>query len=153
MATSNLIPLIWSSSCLRTSNGKYLSTPHTRQTSHRAYNLFPRLKKELGDQRFVTHEKLADTVKCILKNLDDRFYLDGIEKLVFQLDKCLQKKKKKKKKEDYKENSKYCSFYNKFFWNFPDLFWIFQRLGNKTSSHWMHCPITFQIVIPALIGH
>ena len=73
---------------------KWIVFPHSPYSPNLApidYHLFPRLKKELGGKRFATRAYLIAKVECILKNLDGSFYREGIEKLMYQLDKCLQK--------------------------------------------------------------
>ncbi len=104
------------------------------------YHLFPRLKKEFKCQRFATQEELVAAVECIpiLKNLDNCFYHDGIEKLVSRLNKMFTKSW-----ELLGEVVCFVLFLIIFFWNLLYPFWIFQQLSDKTS--WL--PLVFTVFI------
>ncbi len=63
--------------------------PYSPDLAPSDIHLFPGLKGELGGQRFKTEDELKNAVNTIFQHLDDRWYSAGIEKLVYQFNKCL----------------------------------------------------------------
>jgi [histone H3]-lysine36 N-dimethyltransferase SETMAR len=63
--------------------------PYSPDLAPSDYHLFTKLKKFLGGQRFSDDEEIMEAVKKWLKELEQKVYDEGIQKLVHRLQKCI----------------------------------------------------------------
>ena len=63
--------------------------PYSPDLAPNNYHLFPNMKTWLATQRFKDDAELQAGVNVWLKSQAEKFYDDGINKLVHRYDKCL----------------------------------------------------------------
>lgn len=63
--------------------------PYSPDLAPSDYHLFPTLKRQLQGKRFQNLEELKAAIGGVFQNLDGKSYSDGIQKLVYRYNKCL----------------------------------------------------------------
>lgn len=63
--------------------------PYSPDLAPSDYHLFPTLKRHSQGQGFHNLEELKTAIDGIFENLDDATYYDGIQKLVYRYNKCI----------------------------------------------------------------
>ena len=63
--------------------------PYSPDLAPSDYYLFPKMKKELSGQHFVTDNDVADAVEVYLEDQDSSFYEEGIRTLHHRWNKCV----------------------------------------------------------------